>query len=168
MKLWADSPSAPSAPTWWCARASEGSSRWWSTSTRSNRKNVRKPAPTSAATVLGSSGSSSIASGSTSKSATATTTPPLSAITVGSEWASRSASAPPANVASTASPVRGIAISCESISGRLRAAGAVAADDDVVRPHRVPQPAREPLQRPLELLVLEGRDLARSDSQTAW
>jgi hypothetical protein len=77
-------------------------------------KNVRKPAPMSPATVVESSGSSSIASGRTSKSATATTIPPLSAITVGSEWAMRSANAPPATVVSTANAVRGIAISWSS------------------------------------------------------
>ena len=43
-----------------------------------------KPAPTSAVTRVGSP-TLSIASGSTSKSATATTMPPVSAITVGSE-----------------------------------------------------------------------------------
>ena len=48
-KLWAESPRAPSAPTWWWARACSGSSRWWSTSTRSTRKKARKPAPTSSA-----------------------------------------------------------------------------------------------------------------------
>ena len=64
--------------------------------------------------VLGSSGSSSIASGRTSKSATATTIPPLSAITVGSECAMRKATAPPVTVVSTANAVRGIAISWPS------------------------------------------------------
>ena len=62
----------------------DGSSRWWSISTLSREK-ARDAAPTNAATVLGSSGSSSMASGRTSNSATATTTPPLSAITVGSD-----------------------------------------------------------------------------------
>ena len=77
---------------------------------------MRKPAPISQATVWASSGSSSIASGMTSNSATATTTPPLSAISVGSEWDRRSASAPPAKVVSTAMAVRGIAIHWSSIS----------------------------------------------------
>ena len=50
------------------------------------------------------------ASGSTSKSATATTTPPVSAIRVGSECESRSPSAPPANVATTVAQANGMAI----------------------------------------------------------
>ena len=74
------------------------------------------PAPTRSPTRCGSS-TASMLSGSTSKSATATTTPPVSAISVGSECARRSASAPPAKVAATVARANGIAI--HSIEARM-------------------------------------------------
>ena len=79
------------------------------TSNRSIKKNVRKPTPTSAVTRAGSP-TLSIASGRTSNSATATTTPPVSAMTVGSECARRSATQPPMNVPSTVNAAKGSAI----------------------------------------------------------
>src|SRR3954447_2491954 len=123
-------------------------------------KKVRKPAPISAPIAVEPSGSRSIASGRTSKSATATTIPPLSAITVGSEWAMRSATSPPVMVVSTANAVSGIAISWPSTRSVLGAAKALAMDHEVVPGHRVLQVPREPLELLLEPIVLETSDPA--------
>ena len=115
----ADSPAAPRTPTRAWARACSGSSRWCRTRTRSARKNARNPTPTRNAT-WSASPTASIDSGRTSNRATATTMPPVSAISVcRSRW-SLSATKPPASVETTVSPASGIAIQVNDSSGRCR------------------------------------------------
>src|SRR5581483_6480162 len=127
--LCAERPAAPSAPTRAWALASSGSSRWCSTSTRCARKKARKPAPVSE-TTRRASPIASIASGRTSNSATATTTPPLRAISVWISLPTRSASIPPRSVETTVRLASGMAI--QDVI-RSAAVGAGAVDVDFVR-----------------------------------
>src|SRR6188472_271525 len=155
-KLWAERPAAPRMPTRSLERVSAASSRSWRTSSRSAKKKARKPAATRAV-AWSTSPTPSMPSGSTSSRAMATTTPPVSASSVCRWFEKRSPIWPPAKVASTVSPARGIAI---DISALLLTFGADAAQEDVVGDDLELGRIADGVDRLLQAAVLEGEEAA--------